>query len=177
MQQSDSSEASQLSGKMGVWLLMITITILFGALSLAYMTVGQTSIQLQIPWSFYLNTGILVLSSIMLHYGWVKRHRVGKGIILRPAVWLGIIFLVSQGFAWYQLYQHGMEIDSSQKISFLYLLTGLHAAHLVGGIGFLAYVWATYQRKGRQYLETAVYFWHFLGILWVYLLCVLVANA
>lgn len=178
MHTSGNSDAYRFSGKVGVWLLMITIAILFGALSLAYMTAGNSPVNFSIPWGFYANTFILVLSSVMLHYGWLHRHRAGKRVMLRPAVLLGLLFLGSQVFAWYQLYQHGMDISQSgQKVSYLYLLTGLHAAHLIGGIGFLLYVWATYQRKGQQYLETAVYFWHFLGILWVYLLCVLVANA
>lgn len=160
-----------------MWLLMITIVILFGALSLAYMSVEPLPQQFSIPWGFYSNTAILVLSSVLLHVGWVRRHQTGKNLILRPAVLLGSLFLLSQAFAWYQLYTHGMDLShSGQKVSFLYLLSGLHAAHLIGGILFLIYVWATYQRKGHRYLESAVYFWHFLGILWVYLLCVLVAN-
>jgi cytochrome c oxidase subunit 3 len=178
MEPSGESNPYQFSGKVGMWLFMITITLLFGALSMAYMTTSQRPVDFTIPWGFYANTGILLLSSVVLHVGWVRRHRAGQGLILRPAVLLGLLFLVSQVFAWYQLYAHGMDIShSGQKVSFLYLLTGLHAAHLIGGILFLVYVWATYPRKGQQYLESAVFFWHFLGILWVYLLCVLVANA
>lgn len=178
MQSSSGGHSTHLSVKMGVWLLMITIAILFGSLSLAYIVNGQTPRGFSIPWSFYANTIILLASSILLHIGWVKRHEKVSGKILRPAVLLGLTFLLSQSFAWYQLYDSGMDwISSGQKVAYLYLLTALHALHLIGGIFFLIYVWVRYQRSGRKYLESAVFFWHFLGVLWVYLLCVLVVNA
>jgi len=178
MQQSSQESGAQMASKMGVWLLMISIAIVFGALSLAYMVTGERPVDFSVPWGFYANTLILIASSVLLHIGWLRRGQQGRGMILRPAMWLGLAFLISQVFAWYQLYSHGMDLTSAgQKVSYLYLLTGLHAAHLIGGILFLGWVWARYQSIGRKYLETAVYFWHFLGVLWVYLLCVLITNA
>ena len=178
MQTSSGGRSTIMAQKMGIWLLMLTIALLFGTLSLAFMLTGDKPVDFSVPWGFYLNTVILLASSVLLHLGWVKRKQQGQGILLRPAVILGVAFLLSQAFAWFQLYTHGLDLaHSGRKVSYLYLLTGLHAAHLLGGILFLVYVWVKYDGNGRKYLESAVYFWHFLGILWIYLLCVLMVNA
>ncbi len=178
MERSSTGSRGLMSAKMGTWLLMITVAILFGSISLGYITNGHSPRNFSIPWTFYLNTLILIVSSVMLHIGWINRNEKGRGGMLRPAVLLGILFLVSQSFAWYQLYSGGTDWASSgQKVSYLYVLTFLHAIHLVGGILFLAYVWARFDRNGQKYLDSAIFFWHFLGILWIYLLCVLLINA
>lgn len=163
--------------KLGIWLLMITITILFGSLGLGFMLTSSSDSQFTLPWMFYVNSLVLLISSLLLHYGWVNRIKHGKAIMLWPAVGLGVLFLICQVFTWWQLYDSGLTIrDGGIKISYLYILSGLHAAHIIGGLFFLIYVAASYQRQGRKHLETAVFFWHFLGILWLYLLVLMILN-
>jgi len=173
-----SAATTGMTAKMGIWLLMITVTILFGALSLAYMLAGTLPIHFSIPWGFYVNTGVLVLSSVALHVSWINRTTERRSLPMWIPLVLGIGFLLGQLFCWYQLLESGLGIsESGQKGAYLWLLTGLHALHLIGGLTFLAVV---YFRRGKpgigKYLESAVYFWHFLGVLWIYLLCVLLTN-
>ena len=177
MKQSGIGGNASMVNKVGIWLLMITITILFGSLGLGFMMTTHTEGSLSLPWIFYANTLVLLISSLLLHFGWVNRIKKGKTIMLKTTLALGVLILISQSFAWYQLYAAGLEITGAGlKISYLYILTGLHAAHIIGGLLFLLYVKVNYHKKGRKYLETAVFFWHFLGVLWLYLLVMMVLN-
>ena len=178
MQQSNTGGDVNMVNRMGMWLLMITIILLFGSLSLGFMLTETKKQALDIPNIFYFNSLLLVASSILLHRGYTQRIKKGKPALLLPSVVLGIAFLMSQIYAWYLLFSQGFTIDSSgQKVAYLYMLTGVHALHLVGGLLFLVYVLTKYKGKGRKYFEVATFFWHFLGVLWIYLLAVLTLNA
>ncbi|MEO1450806.1 MAG: cytochrome c oxidase subunit 3 [Bacteroidota bacterium] len=172
---SESSLRSSMTHKVSIFLLMLTITILFGAMSWAFMTARGPMVH--IPWGFYLNTALLVVSSFWLHVIWMKQRDASQRPALGGVLIVATLFLISQGWVWYQLYASGQELDgSTPRIGFLYVLSGLHALHIVAGMGFLLGVWQRFHKGAARYLETAVYFWHFLGVLWLYLLGVLVLN-
>lgn len=168
---------ASLAGKMGLWILMLTIILLFGTLGLAFLFSTRPETPLPIPPLFYASTFVLALSSFLLHRGWQRQDGGVQRTWLGPGIGSGVLFLVLQGVAWVQLYTSGWDFIQSRKAAFLYLLTGLHAAHLVGGLLFLLYVWRTYARRGRDLHESALYFWHFLGVLWLYLLAIMVVNS
>ncbi len=163
--------------KMNLWLLMITIIILFGVLSVAFILSSQDqplSSPIQIPAVFYLNTFILLLSSLSIHLSWTNLTNKKSGMYLGIAIVTGIVFLIVQVYGWMQMYEQELFIQSSNKqVAFLYLLSGLHGLHILGAILFLIYVAVKLQKKGSKLLELGTYFWHFLGVLWIYLLSVL----
>lgn len=172
---SDSSFRSTMAHKMGMLLLMLTIIILFGAMSWAFLAARGPGVG--IPPGFYLNTALLVASSVWLHLVWLRTRPQDQRPALGGVLILATLFLLSQTWVWAQLYIGGHPISgSTPKMGFLYVLSGLHALHIVAGMGFLLGVWLRYQKGGSRYLETAVYFWHFLGVLWVYLLAVLLTQ-
>ncbi len=89
---------------------------------------------------------------------------------------LGVAFLAGQAFAWHQLRVQGLFLATSPNSSFFYVLTVLHALHVLGGLSGLVY---TIRRTASAAVwrvstidATAVY-WHFLAALWIYLLLVL----
>ncbi len=165
------------SGKISFWLIILTITLLFGSLGLAFTSLVGPKVQLELPPVFYLSTGVLLLSSVLLHMGWLRHDNKTRSGMLRPVIALGMAFLLGQAYGWYQLLNQGLTFrDGGQIASFLYILTGLHALHLLVGLGLLAYVGLTKSPQRRKYLEVSVYFWHFLGVLWVYLLCLLLVQ-
>jgi cytochrome c oxidase subunit 3 len=173
---SDQIAGKNMARKMALWLLMVSVTLLFGALGLAYLSTTAREARISVPPLFVWNTLALVMSSVLLHSGWVKRKRF-EGRLMAITLVLGGVFLVAQAFAWYQLYAQGLFLNGvSRKISFLYVLTGIHAAHLVGGLAFLAFAWYQLRQGKHTYYESAVYFWHFLGVLWIYLLGMLFIN-
>ena len=170
--------------QMGMWLLMLTISILFGAFTYAFMWLPPNEeFILQVPIPFYLSTLILLASSFLLHRGWVVSHDSELKNAFYFSLMLGLLFLCVQGFAWYELFAQQESLQAiaqeenqrsfSLPFQYLYLLSGMHALHLIGGLGFLAYVYTNWETKSEKYTEVAIYFWHFLGVLWIFLLGVL----
>jgi cytochrome c oxidase subunit 3 len=99
----------------------------------------------------------------------------------RPARWLyitlflGVLFVAGQYVAWLQLRSEGLYLATNPSSSFFYLLTAVHALHVLGGLGGLLYVIRKLSKsilRRNQLVATARY-WHFMGILWLYLLLLL----
>ncbi|MEO0472009.1 MAG: cytochrome c oxidase subunit 3 [Bacteroidota bacterium] len=162
---------TQMAGKTGLWILMLTIIILFGTLTLAFLVSARKGVELDLPWIFYGNTIFLLISSLMIH-----RSMQSEGEIRRRqmmiSLGMGLLFLIGQAFAWFLLIQSGMYFTGSgREASYVYLLSGLHGLHILAGLAFMLYV---YQKRAFGHrLEMAVFFWHFLGILWLFLLMIL----
>lgn len=164
-----------MTGKLGMVLLMLTVTILFGAMSLAFFSSPSTG-SLEIPFLFYLNTLLLAGSSVLLHLSFLDNKYSGNKLLTPLAISLGGLFLVGQGLAYWQLADAGMWIDvANRKMQYLYVLSGLHGLHLVGGLIFLLIVQLR-KKSTEKIKEIALFFWHFLGILWVYLLFVMLLG-
>jgi len=146
--------------------LVATVVMLFTGFAAAYLersTSGATWERITLPPIVLVNTLVLVASSAALE--WARRHD-GKGN--RLAIALGFAFVAGQTVAFFQLRAAGVFVASSAHASFFYLLTGLHAAHVLGGlVALLAAV-----RKPRL-LPFARTFWHFMGGIWIYVLAVL----
>jgi cytochrome c oxidase subunit 3 len=90
---------------------------------------------------------------------------------------LGLLFIAGQYEAWRQLAAQGLFLSTNPNSSFFYVFTGMHILHLLGGIAALVYLvgqlvgsHTTFRRAAFQ--NTAIY-WHFMGVLWLYLLFVL----
>ena len=91
---------------------------------------------------------------------------------------LGLSFLTGQLIVWRELAASGFYLSTTPSSSFLYLLTGMHGVHLLGGlIALLAAGAASLLRRPAesQYvlLDVTGWYWHFMAVLWVYLLCLL----
>jgi cytochrome c oxidase subunit 3 len=162
------------------------------------MTGGQTTDWRPVPLPntlLLINTGLLLLSSITLERA-RKATRVEAAVIpvtrmpgiaperKRPFSWLWVTialataFLIGQWQAWETLRAQGLTISSTPASSFVYLMTGTHAVHLIGGL--LALLYAGFSRILRRSLDsrrivvdaTALY-WHFMGGLWIYIYALL----
>jgi heme/copper-type cytochrome/quinol oxidase subunit 3 len=98
-----------------------------------------------------------------------------------PARWLyitlllGLFFVAGQYAAWQQLRAQGIYLATNPSSSFFYLLTVVHAIHVLGGLGGLVYVIRKLRKSAlrRSQLVATARYWHFMGILWVYLLSLL----
>jgi cytochrome c oxidase subunit 3 len=91
---------------------------------------------------------------------------------------LGLAFAAGQVQAWRHMAAQGIFLPSHPHSSFFYMLTGLHVAHLVGGIGAMMYAVARIKRADatvtqENSLKLCATYWHFVGGLWVYLFIVL----
>jgi cytochrome c oxidase subunit 3 len=88
---------------------------------------------------------------------------------------LGLSFLGAQIVLWKHLVASGFYINKNHHSGYAYIFTGLHGAHLIGGLAALAYVmlrnpvnWTVVRR--RVSVDATAMYWHFLDGLWIYLL-------
>lgn len=185
--------------KFTLWLFIVSIILFFGGLTSAYIVSKGIEMEkdmwhfFELPSVLWLNTAILVVSSAMIQIGlWgarkgdLRRARIG----LTMAAVLGLIFLVGQVIAWSMLNEEGVVWGrgGSNSGNYLYLLTFVHGLHLVAGLIFIGYVFTrmVLQKGSLKFpkggkislvaLENAVTFWHFLGLLWLYLFIFLLMN-
>lgn len=132
---------------------------------------------LEIPLLFFLNTLLLAGSSVLLHLSFSETRFSGNKVFSQLGIALGGLFLLGQGLAYWQLADAGMWIDvANRKMQYLYALSALHGLHLVGGLIFLLVVQIRQTESTKKMRELALFFWHFLGILWVYLLFVMLLG-
>jgi cytochrome c oxidase subunit 3 len=172
--------------KFAMWLFLVSVGMLFAAFSSAYI-VRQAEgnwVDFALPSLFYVTTGIIVLSSVTLQLAFfaAKKDELERvKILVGITAVLGAAFLVGQVTGWKQLTENSIYLVGNPSGSFVYILTGLHGAHLVGGIVFLAIVLVAAFRskihsRNLLSLEMCVTYWHFLGGLWIYLFVFLILN-
>jgi cytochrome c oxidase subunit III len=170
----------------GIWVGLAAITMTFAAFTSA-LVVRQGAApdwrHFTLPRVLYFNTMVLLASSITLEK---SRRRLTATISKREhitdsAYWLyatlglGLIFVAGQYAAWLRLKSQGLYLATNPSSSFFYLLTAAHALHLVGGLAGLVYVAGKVRRfvLRRSTLNAACYYWHFMDVLWMYLLLLL----
>jgi len=167
----------------GLFVLLAASTMVFAAFTSAFVVRRGLSdmndwVSVHKPPVLFVNTVILLLSSILLDG---SRRALKAGDRSKFNFWwsaatgLGVLFLIGQAFAWYQLKQAGVFVATNPASSFFYVLTASHAFHLVGGLAALVYVdiQALRLRLGpakRTAIDVSAIFWHFLDGLWVYLM-------
>ena len=167
----------------GVWIGIATITMSFTAYTSA-MVVRQGSggdwRHVALPGILYLNTALLLVSSATLALG---RRRLRAGApgtaFLTATLALGLLFLAGQVVAWRELAAQGVYLASNPASDFFYIFTALHGLHLIGGIAALGYLLGRLRGTGSPpwpALEAVTLYWHFMGVLWLYLLLVLATR-
>jgi cytochrome c oxidase subunit 3 len=176
----------------GIWVGLAAITMTFAAFTSALIVRqgGATDWQhFSLPSILYLNTLIILASSVTLE---IARKRVAafmtgdhaNPLTSRPAAparWLyvtlalGLLFVAGQTYAWLQLRSEGFKLATNISYSFFYVLTVVHALHLLGGLGGLVRVIGKLHTSvlRRSTLNATSIYWHFMGALWVYLLLLL----
>ncbi len=171
----------------GIWVGLAAITMTFAAFTSA-LIVRQGSAQdwrhITLPPVLYLNSLLIVASSVTLE---LSRRRIAAfmgGVRDRdekPARWLyitlclGLLFVAGQTFAWVQLKSQGFGLATNVSYSFFYVLTIAHALHVFGGLGGLVRVISKLNHSvlRRSTLDATSRYWHFMGVLWLYLLLLL----
>jgi cytochrome c oxidase subunit 3 len=129
------------------------------------------------PQLLWVNTGVLVLASVA--FQWTRNLAVsGRTSQIKPGLFLAgvltVAFLVGQLIAWQQLNASGQYMTSNPSNAFFFLLTGIHALHILGGM----YVWARATIKTlnggdavevSHSIELCTIYWHFLLLVWLVL--------
>lgn len=168
--------------KFALYLGIVSLIMAFAAFSSAYI-VRQTAgnwLEFQLPSMFYVSTAVIVLSSICLRLssrafnrGQVQTYRT----FITITFILGVAFLFTQYQGWMQMYNSGIDLKGNPSGSFVYIMSMTHAAHVLGGIIVLAvalyhaYILPFSQTPRRRLrLDLTGIYWHFVDILWIYLI-------
>jgi cytochrome c oxidase subunit 3 len=133
------------------------------------------------PRILWLNTGLLLASSAVLRAG---VRAIGRGATaaltasLAVTTTLGVAFLLGQLEAWRTVLEVGETMASGSHGVIFYWLTGLHGAHVVGGIVLLIVCLARaargrYSASSHLGVELCELYWHFLGVVWIVLVTAL----
>jgi cytochrome c oxidase subunit 3 len=172
-----------------LWLFIVSIVMLFAAFTSAYI-VRQSDgnwLYYEYPNLLWINSLILILSSGTMHWALLSAKKDQQGNLkaaISLTTVLGLGFLVGQVMAWGELVRNKVFFAGSAANpsgSFFYVLTGMHGFHLITGLIFLLIVFLlTFQNKVKpnklNTIEMCATYWHFLDILWLYLLGFLLLN-
>ena len=171
----------------GIWVVLFAITMMFAAFTSALIVRKGSSLDWRhftLPSTLYFNTLLLLASSVALE---ISRRRIAafmgglKNQVGDPARWLyitlvlGLLFVAGQYVAWRQLSAQGLYLATNPSSSFFYVLTATHALHVLGGLGGLIYVIRKLSKSSlrRSTLDATARYWHFMDVLWLYLLLLL----
>ncbi len=174
----------------GMWWFLASLGVLFAAALVGYLTIRMSKPEWAgealppLPWTLFISTGLLAILSLDLEWG---RRRAAAGYsslaMIRLAALLALAFLGVQTWSWFLVLENELSSQASNLYAFaFFMLTVLHALHVLGGILSLAWV----ERRARQGayaqgqtvgLDEAVLYWHFLFVTWLVLYAVLaIAN-
>ena len=177
-------------------LFLAGISMLFLAFSISYV---YTRIEMNIPpvklpTIFFFNTLILLTSSYTMNMAkkaYLNDDTEQYQRTLIYTIILSILFMVAQAFGWGELFRNNISLTHSNTASYLYVISGLHFAHVLVGLPFLILFFYTARKRMKEPVSVLVYFsdpekrlklklltiyWHFLDILWIYLVVFFIVN-
>ena len=175
--------------KFGLWLGLGSIIMMFAGLTSAFIVRRATGnwTSYKLPDLFWISTVVIILSSLTLFIG-ERAIKKNNSSLYRNMIGLtfllGIGFAVLQYFGWKALLSFGILLQGNDPSgAFLYVISGIHVAHVVGGLLFLAIFYLkTFKKidaaeqliedmKPEKFLgiELLSTYWHFVGVLWLYL--------
>ncbi len=177
-------------------LALFGVTALFLGFSGSYLynRVQQGVLPVAIPSLFYFNSLLLLGSSFTMwkaKQAYTEDHTDHFRKYLMITLLLTIAFLIAQYFAWKQMLGNNVALNHSTMASYLYLISGLHFAHVILGIPFLVYFILEAYKKMKSPVTVLLYFsdpakkriltllniyWHFLDGLWIYLVVFFFVN-
>lgn len=180
-----------------LFLVLFGITALFLSLTAGFIyTRVQSGLPpLRLPWIFLANTLLLVGGSVAMvraRRAYLHDETNTYRRMLSTVLWLSVVFLGAQLLGWKQLFAQNVFVHTDNSAAYLYVLSGLHFAHVIAGIPFLWSFIRTARRHMKEPVSVLVYFsdpekklklrlltiyWHFLDALWIYLVLFFVVNA
>ena len=170
--------------KFTLWVGIGSIVMMFAGLTSAYIVKrNQANWQtFEIPLAFWYSTVLILISSLTLQLSakaFKERAMKNYRMLMLITLTLGVLFIVTQYFGFKSFWNAGMTLQANVSFSFLYVIVGLHALHVIGGvIALMAMSLKAFSTKKRNYsvvpIELICTYWHFVDVLWVYLLIFLV---
>lgn len=162
----ESSYQAAVVKKTGLSVLMAVIGVMFTLFLFAYMMRMQYQDWRTppLPWQLWLSTAMLTLSSAALA---LAQRPAWRRAGLLTAAALAVAFVAAQLWVWQQLLAQQYLASANPGNGFFYLLTGMHALHVLGGL--LALGWVVTQKENAVALQLCARYWHLLLALWLVL--------
>lgn len=176
-------EKNDRAKKMMLWFGLASLLMVFAGLTSAYIVSSSRedwSAELELPNMFYISTAVIIVSSFT--YILAKKAIAANNVKtctnwLLVTLALGVVFIVFQFNGFSQLIAQGDFFtgpSSTIKSSYIYVLAGVHIVHVIAGIiSLLIVLYNNFKGKysATEYLGVSLgaTFWHFLDLLWIYL--------
>ena len=168
-----------------VRLAIFAIVMLFGGFTSAYVVRhdGGAWFSINLPIQFWLSSAVILLSSVTLivsQSAYMKDNKSLGNVMMGATLLGGLLFTLFQWLGWKELVRNGIFLSPSDgqgaliSGSFIYVLTGMHLLHLLGGLislfitlikGFMG----KYSSANIHGVKLTSIYWHFMGALWIYL--------
>ena len=155
---------------------------MFGSLTSAYVVrrAAGNWFEFKLPDLFFINTAVILLSSATIqrsYWAFKQGKEQQYKMFLIATFLLGLAFVILQYMGWEALNAIGATFTINPSSSFIYVISGLHAAHVLGGmLGLVVALTHAYYLpfkatvRRQQRFELVVQYWHFVDVLWLYLI-------
>ncbi len=171
--------------KFTLWVAIASVVMMFAGLTSAYIVKRNQAnwLSFELPLAFWYSTAAILASSVTIRMAQLRfRKRMMaeyRGFITATLV-LGLLFVILQVMGFSTLAQNGLNMQKNVSVSFLYVIVGLHALHVLGGVVALLVMFRkAFSSKVRSYnpvpVEVMATYWHFVDALWIYLLIFLLS--
>lgn len=168
--------------KFTLWVALGSILMMFAGLTSAYIVRRNQAnwLEFSLPPVFWYSTIVILVSSLTIHLSYKAfkaREMARYRLLITLTAGLGILFAVLQSLGFVYLYNKGVNlfgIGSNPSASFLGIIVGIHALHVLGGvIALIVIVIKAYSAITKSYNTTTIElvstYWHFVDVLWIYL--------
>lgn len=171
--------------KFTLWVAIASMLMMFAGFTSAYIVKRNQAnwFSFELPLVLWYSTAVIIASSITM---WLAEKRFKerqmkayRGLITTTFL-LGLLFVALQITGFVTLSRGGLPLQKNVSVSFLYIIVGVHAVHVLGGIiALIVMLIKVYSTRIRNYdavpVEVMSTYWHFVDFLWIYLLIFLMA--
>jgi cytochrome c oxidase subunit 3 len=181
------------AGSIGIALLVISLSMLFAASMVAFLLIRfqyqsthngmwPPAAMPPLPKSLWISTLVILIASVTVHKALKAAQRDDeKSLVkfLRTTMAVGVVFLLLQAANWWEFYRAiGPLTLEGPYLGMFFVLTGLHAAHVIGGLIPLAIILprarrGAYSRNFHPGVRYCAIYWHFLDAVWCILFCLM----
>ena len=178
-------DTGEYNAKLGIWLFLASEIMLFGAFFSSYLFLRAQAVNWPVESSLMnvpigtANTLVLIVSSMTMVMSWasLKLNDFRKfKIYLSATILLGFVFLCFKVVEYGQHFSHHLFPATSTYLALYYLMTGVHALHVTGGMIVNGYflgpgsrLWSKRPEQFTNRIEVAGLYWHFVDIVWIML--------
>ncbi|MBL7730577.1 MAG: heme-copper oxidase subunit III [Chitinophagaceae bacterium] len=166
--------------KFTLWVAIASIVMMFAGLTSAFIVKSNQANwkPVTLPKVFWVSTAVILLSSLAIQMAirsFKQRNMSQYRMLITATLVLGVVFVALQWMGFNELWEQRVTFKGAGAGQFLYVIFGLHALHVIGGVVALAVMLLrAFTGNTKTYtstpVEVAATYWHFVDLLWIYLL-------